>query len=98
MISERKTGTYFVEGLSSKSNKRIVSRNFKTSNEAVNRAREWKRKGKIVQGSIYFTKNILTDVKVWDMDLSGNVSRYNESEKRFENFDNDKVWKRGLKK
>lgn len=83
-MSERKTGKYFIEGLSAKSNKRIFSKNFPSEKEAIEEAIKRQREGKIIQADIMFTKNIISDVPVWDLDTKGKVKRYNKEKREFE--------------
>jgi hypothetical protein len=84
--SERKTGTYFVDGLSAKSDKHLFSKNYKTVDEAIKVAKAWQRRGKIIQADIMFTKNALTDIQVWGLDTTGKVKRYNQEKGEFEEY------------
>ncbi len=71
--SERKTGTYYVDGLSAKSNKHLYSRNLDSLRKAISLAKQWKKSNKIIQANIYYTKDILNDVHVASITLSGNT-------------------------
>jgi len=86
MKLERKIGTYFVDGLSAKSDKHLFSKNFKKIEDVIIRAKEWQGKGKIVQAKIMFTKNILTDIEVYSLDTIGKVKRYNQETRQFEEY------------
>ena len=86
MTLTRKTGTYYIEGLSIKSFKRVYSKNFKSLNEAVKEARLRQKKGKIHQADIMFSKNIISDEKLWSLDTTGKVKRYNPEKRIFEEY------------
>ncbi|HLD89896.1 MAG TPA: hypothetical protein VI911_02555 [Patescibacteria group bacterium] len=86
MALERKTGTYFVDGLSARSDKHIFSKNFETIGQAIKIAKKWQNKRKIVQAQIMFTKNALSDIEVWRLDTKGKIKRYNQENKQFEEY------------
>lgn len=88
MTLNRKKNTYFVDGLSAKSDKHIFSKNFKTVYEAMVCAEEWKEQGKIVQAEIDFTKNILSDITVWELNTNGIFQRYNKETKKWDMISN----------
>jgi len=86
MAMKRKTGTYYIDGLSAKSNKHLFSKNYNSVNEAIKVAKDWQKKGKIVQAQIMFTKDILSDVEVWGLNTKGIVKRYNKEKGVFEKW------------
>ena len=66
-------GNYYVEGLSSKSNKRITTAFYKNKADAILRAKNDMDKGKIVQAEIYNAKTSTSDVVVADIDTKGKI-------------------------
>ena len=82
MNSTRKSKTFYFEGLTPNF-KRVPSRNFGKLKEAVKEMKERKKKGKIIQGEVYFTKNIISDVDVLDMNLHGGLQKYDIYSKKW---------------
>jgi hypothetical protein len=70
----RKTGTYYVEGLSTKSFKRIASRNFENLKDAIREAQSRQKRGKIHQADILFSENIIKDIQVAGLDTKGKIT------------------------